>query len=59
VNADLADVLEAGDKVAINRAIGTIEAAGVTFKFAPLSPSVQAILDAGGLVPMLQQRFKK
>ena len=59
VNADLADVLEAGDKVDINRANGTIEAAGVTFKFAPLSPSVQAILDAGGLVPMLQQRFKK
>lgn len=35
----------------------TLHAAGQTFTLAALSPSVQAILDAGGLVPMLQRRF--
>jgi hypothetical protein len=32
-------------------------AGGQRFTFARLSPSVQAILDAGGLLPMLQRRF--
>jgi 3-isopropylmalate/(R)-2-methylmalate dehydratase small subunit len=59
VNGELADVLDSGDVIAIDRDAGTIEVAGLTFKFAPLSSSVQAILDAGGLVPMLQKRFKK
>lgn len=31
---------------------------GVVLPFARLSPSVQAILDAGGLVPMLQRQFQ-
>jgi 3-isopropylmalate/(R)-2-methylmalate dehydratase small subunit len=30
-----------------------------SFPIPELSPSVQAILDAGGLVPMLQRRFKE
>jgi 3-isopropylmalate/(R)-2-methylmalate dehydratase small subunit len=34
-----------------------VRTAGQVYEVAPLSPSVQAILDAGGLVPMLQRRF--
>ena len=46
-----------GDTIQIDRAAGQIAAAGRTFAIPPLSPSVQAILDAGGLIPMLRARF--
>lgn len=44
-----------GDTIAIDG--DTITVAGERFAVPPLSPSVRAILDAGGLVPMLQARF--
>ncbi len=53
----LHDVVQTGDRITLDRTAGRISAAGHTFEIAPLSPSVQAILDAGGLLPMLQRRF--
>jgi len=58
VNAQLCHLLQTGDEMMLDRSAGVLSAAGQTFSIAPLSPSVQAILDAGGLVPMLQKRFK-
>ena len=58
VNAQLADLLQPGDEINIDLAERVIEAVGQTFSIPVMSPSVQAILDAGGLVPMLQKRFK-
>ncbi|CAG0959501.1 3-isopropylmalate/(R)-2-methylmalate dehydratase small subunit [Anaerolineae bacterium] len=49
--------VQTGDDIEIDITNGQIHAAGQTFTFPRLSPSVQAILDAGGLVPMLQRRF--
>lgn len=53
----LRDHVRTGDTIHIDRAAGQIAAAGRTFAIPPLSPSVQAILDAGGLIPMLRARF--
>jgi 3-isopropylmalate/(R)-2-methylmalate dehydratase small subunit len=53
----LRDVVQTGDTITIED--GHIIAGEHTFAIASLSPSVQAIIDAGGLVPMLQRRFQK
>lgn len=50
-------VLCTGDTVRIDHSAGALIAGSEVFPLTPLSPSVQAILDAGGLVPMLQRRF--
>jgi 3-isopropylmalate dehydratase small subunit len=57
--AGVRPMVQTGDQIEIHAAEATIIAAGRTFHFARLSPSVQAILDAGGLVPMLQRRFSE
>jgi 3-isopropylmalate/(R)-2-methylmalate dehydratase small subunit len=49
--------LTTGQALDIDRTNGLISAGDQQFKFDPLPPSVQAILDAGGLLPMLQRRF--
>jgi len=46
-----------GDAIELDTATETIRAAGRVFSIPSLPPSVRAILDAGGLVPMLQVRF--
>jgi 3-isopropylmalate/(R)-2-methylmalate dehydratase small subunit len=51
-------LVKTGDLIEIDRDAGILRIAGREFTIPPLSPSVQAILDAGGLVPMLQQRFQ-
>lgn len=55
VNDKLYQILKTGDVIEIID--GAIHAKGQIFPIPPLSPSVQAIIDAGGLVPMLRQRF--
>jgi 3-isopropylmalate/(R)-2-methylmalate dehydratase small subunit len=54
---ELRECVQTGDRVTIDHDAGTLGASGQTFQLPALSPSVQAILDAGGLVPMLQRRF--
>ena len=58
VCAGLNTVVKSGDSIEIDLPNATILAAGKTFTFPRLSPSVQAIMDAGGLLPMLQVRFQ-
>ncbi len=56
---DLNGLLQTGDTLEVDLDAGQISAKGQLFTIPRLSPSVQAILDAGGLVPMLQRRFEK
>ena len=51
-------LLHTGDIIALDQGAGQLVIGEQTFSIPRLSPSVQAILDAGGLVPMLQQRFR-
>ncbi|MBE0701975.1 MAG: 3-isopropylmalate dehydratase [Afipia sp.] len=51
----VAKLLRSGDAIEIDGDV--IIAAGQRFTAPKLSPSVQAILDTGGLLPMLQRRF--
>lgn len=55
---EAAQLVQTGDSIEIDREAGILRIAGREFAVPPLSPSVQAILDAGGLVPMLQRRFQ-
>ena len=57
VCAGLNGVVKSGDSIEIDLVNASIIAAGQTFTFPRLSPSVQAIMDAGGLLPMLQHKF--
>jgi len=57
VCAELAKVVKPGDEIEIDG--DTIRFGDQTFTAPKLSPSVQAILDAGGLQPMLQRRFQQ
>ncbi|MBL8116479.1 MAG: 3-isopropylmalate dehydratase [Anaerolineae bacterium] len=50
-------VVQTGDVIEIDLEAATLVAGGQTFEFPQLSASVQAIMDAGGLLPMLQKRF--
>jgi 3-isopropylmalate/(R)-2-methylmalate dehydratase small subunit len=49
--------VQTGDMLELDIAEAQLHIAGQTFAFPRLSPSVQAIYDAGGLVPMLAKRF--
>lgn len=51
-------VVKTGDTIEIDVEKAVLRAGGQTFSFPRLSPSVQAIMDAGGLLPMLQRRFQ-
>jgi len=50
---DAVAAIQAGDRVDVDLAVHEIRCPAGTFRFAPFSPSVLAILDAGGLIPML------
>jgi 3-isopropylmalate/(R)-2-methylmalate dehydratase small subunit len=54
---DLRAHVQSGDSIELDLTAGYITAAGRAFSIPRLSPSVQAIIDAGGLVPMLQKRY--
>ncbi|MBZ0284347.1 MAG: 3-isopropylmalate dehydratase [Anaerolineae bacterium] len=56
---DVSSAVQTGDTIELDVAGATITANGQTFGFTRLSPSVQAIYEAGGLLPMLQTRFRK
>jgi 3-isopropylmalate/(R)-2-methylmalate dehydratase small subunit len=62
------DAIRMGDRISVDMESGLIRAEGSgggmgvsgvtpTFVFPPLSPSVRAIIDAGGLIPMLRRRL--
>jgi 3-isopropylmalate/(R)-2-methylmalate dehydratase small subunit len=51
-------LVKTGDGIEIDLVAAQIRVGEQVFNTPRLSPSVQAIMDAGGLVPMLQMRFK-
>ena len=57
VSPDAVDAIEAGEAIAVDVDQNVIRCARGVFSFPPLSPSIHAILDAGGLIPMLRKRF--
>jgi len=56
---ELSKAVQTGDTIELDVVNAAITANGQRFSFTPLSPSVQAIYEAGGLLPMLQTRFRK
>jgi 3-isopropylmalate/(R)-2-methylmalate dehydratase small subunit len=54
---DVRALVATGDSITLDREGRRILVGGREFPIPPLSPSVQAIIDAGGLVSMLQRRF--
>jgi 3-isopropylmalate/(R)-2-methylmalate dehydratase small subunit len=57
VCADAVDAIENGETIAVNLDENTITCSKGVFAFPPLSPTIHAILDAGGLIPMLRKKF--
>jgi 3-isopropylmalate/(R)-2-methylmalate dehydratase small subunit len=59
------DAIQKGDEITVDLAACVITIGGTgaallrpnTFTFPPLSPSVMAIIDAGGLIPMLRRKL--
>lgn len=51
------EAIENGEAISIDVDTCTILCAGGTFEFPPLSPSLKAILEAGGLIPMLKHKL--
>ena len=57
VTCDAVDSVETGDEIAIDFEAGVVTTPGSKYTFPPLAPSVMEILDAGGLVPHVQQKL--
>jgi 3-isopropylmalate/(R)-2-methylmalate dehydratase small subunit len=51
------DTVQKGEPVTIDLEACSIGTAHGTFAFPPLSPSVMAIIDSGGLIPMLRRKL--
>jgi 3-isopropylmalate/(R)-2-methylmalate dehydratase small subunit len=51
------DVLAKGDLVSVDMEHNLVTTPHGEFSFPPLSPSVMAIIDAGGLIPMLRRKL--
>ncbi len=49
--------IQAGEVVAVDSEACTVTCAAGVFAFPQLSPSLLAIMDAGGLIPMLQKKL--
>ncbi len=51
------EAIQDGEIITVDVDSCTVLCAGGTFAFPPLSPSLKAILEAGGLIPMLKQKL--
>lgn len=51
------EAIQAGEQISVNADACHVICSAGTFDFPPLSPSLRAILDAGGLIPMLQRKL--
>jgi 3-isopropylmalate/(R)-2-methylmalate dehydratase small subunit len=54
---EAADGIRDGEPIEVDLVENTIRAAAGEFTFPPLSSSLLAIVDAGGLIPMLRKKF--
>ncbi len=51
------DAAKKGDRMTVDIAACAVHVAGCRYSFPPLSPSVTAIIDAGGLIRMLRKKL--
>ncbi len=51
------EAIQPGETISIDAETCQVICAAGTFSFPPLSPSLRAIIDAGGLIPMLQRKL--
>ncbi len=58
VTCDAADSIESGEEITIAFEAGTVATPRAEYTFPALAPSVMKILDAGGLVPYVQQKLE-
>ncbi|HLY26616.1 MAG TPA: 3-isopropylmalate dehydratase [Aggregatilineales bacterium] len=57
VCAPAAEAIQNGEVVTVDSEHYTVSCSAGTFEFPPLSPSLKAILEAGGLIPMLKAKL--
>ena len=57
VCAPAAEAIQDGETVTVDADNYKVICAGGTFDFPPLSPSLKAIMEAGGLIPMLKAKL--
>lgn len=57
VSAQAVEAIQDGETISVDVEAHTIRCAAGTFSFPPLSPSLKAILEAGGLIPMLRAKL--
>lgn len=57
VSPEAVDAIHSGETIEINLATNHVVTEAGEFPFPPLSPSLLAIVQAGGLIPMLRKRF--
>src|SRR5262245_15294782 len=57
ISTPAVDAIQNGETVTIDVDNYTLTCAAGTFDFPPLSPSLKAILEAGGLIPMLRAQL--
>jgi 3-isopropylmalate/(R)-2-methylmalate dehydratase small subunit len=57
ISTPAVDAIQNGETVTIDVDNYTLTCAAGTFDFPPLSPSLKAILEAGGLIPMLRAKL--
>jgi 3-isopropylmalate/(R)-2-methylmalate dehydratase small subunit len=58
VTCHAVDSVEAGEEITIDFEIGTVTTPRAEYTIPALAPSVMRILDAGGLVPYVQQKIE-
>jgi 3-isopropylmalate/(R)-2-methylmalate dehydratase small subunit len=51
------EAIQAGETIIVDAENYTVTCAAGTFDFPPLSPSLKAIMEAGGLIPMLKAKL--
>ncbi|BBB33519.1 3-isopropylmalate/(R)-2-methylmalate dehydratase small subunit [Thermotomaculum hydrothermale] len=56
---DVVDKITKDSKIEINREENKLIVDGVEYSYPPIPVEVRDIIDAGGLIPYLQQKFKK
>jgi 3-isopropylmalate/(R)-2-methylmalate dehydratase small subunit len=57
VCAEAVDAIRNGETIEIDLVMNKVRTAAGEFTFPPLSPSLLAIVETGGLIPMLRRRF--
>lgn len=58
IGLDITDKVKTGDTITVDMENSTVTTSAGTFPFPPLDPSVMAILEEGGLIPMVKKKLE-